>query len=99
MHFAPFDMGVLRAVLEFHELAIPRLKYFCTCVLARRVWPDLEPHKLSALAEKFNIVYSAHNALDDAMTCGKLVQLAAEKLGKNSLEELLEAAGMELGQL
>jgi DNA polymerase-3 subunit epsilon len=99
-HNAQFDTGILRAVLEWHELAVPRLKYFCTLALSRRVWPGLESYKLSALAEKFDIVYSAHNALDDALTCGNLVQLAAEKLGgKNSLEELLEAAGMEMKRL
>ena len=94
-HHAEFDMGVLRAVLEWYELPIPELSYFCTCSLARRTWPGLESYSLTALAAHFGIVYQAHNALDDAMTCGKMVQMAWEKLGKGkSVKGLLKAAGI-----
>ena len=95
-HNAGFDMGVLRAVLGWYDLAIPELQYFCTCSLARRTWPKLKSHALTALAKKFRIVYNDHNALEDAMTCGKLVQMAAEKFGSADIEELLDAAGVEM---
>ena len=96
-HYAVFDMKVLRAVLEWYELPIPELRYFCTCVLSRRVWPQLKSHSLPVLAKKFGIVYEAHNALADAITCGKLVQMATDKFGTgNSIEELLEAAGVNI---
>jgi len=62
-------------------LPAPRLLYFCTFALARNIWPELESHALTALAENFGICYSAHNALDDAVVCGQLVGMAAEKLG------------------
>ena len=75
-HYAEFDMGVLKAVLEWYKLPIPELPYFCTCSLARKTWPGLKSYSLTALAKHFDIVYQAHNALDDAMTCGKLVLLA-----------------------
>jgi DNA polymerase-3 subunit epsilon len=42
------------------------------------------------LGETFGIVYNAHNALDDAKTCGDITLLAAEKLGSKTLKELLE---------
>ena len=99
---AQFDMTVLRAVLEWHDLPIPKLSYFCTCNLARRVWPDLKSHALTALAKKFGIVYNAHNALDDALTCGKLVQMSAEKFTfekNSSLEELFKAAKINIKSL
>jgi len=98
-HNAPFDMGVLWAVLEWYELEIPPLPYFCTCSLSRRTWPELESHALTALAETFGIVYNAHNALDDAMTCGKLVLLSAEKYGSANIAGLLAAAGMGMSSL
>ena len=99
-HYAVFDMKVLSAVLEWYELPIPGLRYFCTCVLSRRVWPHLKSHALTALAKNFGIVYDAHNALADAMTCGKLVQLAAEKFGTGkNIAELLKAAGMEVKKM
>jgi len=98
-HNAPFDMGVLLAVLEWYDLEIPALPYFCTLSLSRRTWPELESHALTSLAETFNIHYNAHNALDDALTCGKLVLMSAEKFGKANIAELLAAAGIEMGAL
>ena len=99
-HHAEFDMGVLRAVLEWYELTIPELPYFCTCNLARRTWPMLKSHSLTALASHFGIVYQAHNALEDAQTCGKLVQMAADEFGKRkSIKGLLKAAGIGMGLL
>jgi DNA polymerase-3 subunit epsilon len=98
-HNASFDVGVLRAVLEWYELSIPRLNYFCTLALARRTWPDLESHALTALAENFGIVYNAHNALDDAMTCGSLVLMAADKFRSANLAGLLKKTRMRLSQL
>jgi DNA polymerase-3 subunit epsilon len=98
-HNAPFDMGVLYAVLEWYELEIPKLPYFCTCSLARHTWGGLESYALTALAKHFGIVYDAHNALDDAETCGKLALMAAEKFGSASVDKLLDAAGIEMGVL
>jgi DNA polymerase-3 subunit epsilon len=98
-HNASFDMGVLYAVLDWYGLEIPALPYFCTCNLSRRVWPHLSSHALTALAKHFGIVYNAHNALDDAMTCGKLVIIAAEEFGCTSVNDLLPSAGLEMGTL
>jgi DNA polymerase-3 subunit epsilon len=98
-HNAPFDMGVLWAVLEWYELEIPELSYFCTCSLARHTWPGFESYALTALAEHFGIVYNAHNALDDAQTCGKLALMAAEKFGSGSIAELLNTARVEMSVL
>jgi len=95
-HNAPFDMGVLRAVLDWYRIAVPKQRYFCTCSLSRRVWQDLESHSLSRLARHFGIVYNAHNALDDAMTCGKLVLMAAQKCGSASIKELLSAVEIKM---
>jgi DNA polymerase-3 subunit epsilon len=92
-------MGVLWAVLECYELEIPVLQYFCTQSLSRRTWPGLESYALTALGERFGIKYNAHNALDDAMTCGKLVQMSATQFGSAGIAELLKAAGVEMGTL
>jgi DNA polymerase-3 subunit epsilon len=95
-HNAPFDMGVLRAVLEWYGLKKPVLKNFCTLSLSRRIWPELASHALTALAENFGILYEAHNALADARTCGDIVRRAAEKRETDNLPKLLKAAGMRL---
>jgi DNA polymerase-3 subunit epsilon len=95
-HNAPFDMGVLRAALEWYELPVPSLRYFCTLALSRRIWPALESHALTAMGEHFNISYNAHNALADAETCGHLVCIAAEVFHCGGAEELLEKAGLAM---
>jgi DNA polymerase-3 subunit epsilon len=98
-HNAPFDMGVLKAVLLWYELSMPRLKYFCTLRLSRRAWPELKSHALTRLGEHFGIVYDAHNALDDAKTCGAIACLAAEQYGTGTLRALLAASGTGMRRL
>jgi DNA polymerase-3 subunit epsilon len=98
-HNAAFDMGVLRAALEWYELPIPPLNYFCTLRLARVAWPELESHALTSLGEHFGITYDAHNALEDAQTCGIIAHKAAERYACTHLGELLGAAKMEMGEL
>jgi DNA polymerase-3 subunit epsilon len=95
-HNARFDMGVLQAVLEWYDLEIPKLSNFCTCDLSRRTWHGFDSYSLPNLAKRFGIVYTPHNALDDAMTCGKLVQMSAEKFNSKKIAELLDAAGLEM---
>ncbi|MCL2764479.1 MAG: 3'-5' exonuclease [Treponema sp.] len=98
-HNASFDIGVLKAVLAWYKLPLCTLSYFCTCSLSRRTWPQIKSHALTSLAGHFGIVYDAHNALDDAMTCGKLVLLSAEKHGVKNVAELLSVTGVKKSML
>ena len=86
-HNAQFDMGVVRACCDYFGMPLPNADYACTLQIARKAWKEFECHKLTFLAEHFGIVYDAHNALDDARTCGKIFAMAAKKLGC-SIEEL-----------
>jgi DNA polymerase-3 subunit epsilon len=61
--------------------------------------PELESHALTSLGKAFNITYDAHNALEDAQTCGNIVLLAAEKSGEKSVKDLLAFTGLEMGCL
>ena len=87
-HHARFDMDVLRSCIDYYGMPLPDIDYACTLKIARKTWPDFECHRLTFLAEQFGITYDAHNALDDARTCGKILTLAAQKLNC-SIEELL----------
>lgn len=80
-------MGVLQACFNYYGMPAPNIEYACTLRIARKVWKDFEHQKLTFLADKFGIEYDAHNALDDARTCGKIFSMAAEK-SKCSTEEL-----------
>jgi DNA polymerase-3 subunit epsilon len=98
-HNAPFDMGVLAAVLAHYRLAPPPLAYFCTLALSRAAWPEMESHSLPELGKTFGIAYNAHNALDDARVCGIIACMAAEKLGGANLKKTLKTAGMRIRKL
>jgi DNA polymerase-3 subunit epsilon len=98
-HNAAFDMGVLRAVLEWYDLPVPPLSHFCTLKLARAAWPDLKSHALTSLGQHFGIVYAAHNALADAQTCGIIASKAAERYACTNLGNLLAAAGITMRTL
>ncbi|MCR4952921.1 MAG: 3'-5' exonuclease [Treponema sp.] len=86
-HNAQFDMGVIRGCCNYYGMPVPDANYACTLKIARKVWNELYSHKLTFLAEQFGIVYDAHNALDDARTCGKIFAMAAEKMNYG-IEEL-----------
>jgi DNA polymerase-3 subunit epsilon len=98
-HKAAFDMGVLRAALEWYELPVPPFKCFCTLKLARAAWPEMESHALTSLGKHFGIDYDAHNALADAHVAGIIAYKAAEKYACAHLSKLLKAAELEMEAL
>ena len=67
--------------------------------LSKKVWPNLESHKLTSLGEYFEITYLAHDALEDSRTCGIVVKKAAEKLGAKNVDELIQLAEVKMCHL
>ncbi|EGS32149.1 MULTISPECIES: 3'-5' exonuclease [Megasphaera] len=98
-HYAAFDMRVLRSLLKTYQLPKPTLRYMCTVELSRRVWPHLKNHKLDTLADMLGISFQHHQALDDARTCAKILCAAIEKVGAQSIEELVYHTGISLKKL
>ncbi|MBM6824833.1 3'-5' exonuclease [Veillonella magna] len=94
-HNAKFDIGVMRAMLDEYGLEWPELDYTCTVKISRRVWPDLENHKLNTLAAFLGVTFKHHYALDDAETCAKVAVAAAKERGVDSMEALLHAIKLE----
>ncbi len=71
-HNAQFDMGVLSHTLHSWNLGCPGYRYFCTLSLSRKLWKGKPSYRLTALAEELGWEYDAHNALEDALVCGRL---------------------------
>jgi DNA polymerase-3 subunit epsilon len=71
-HNAPFDMGILRAMLVYYRFPVPPLSYTCTVRISRKVWPLMESHRLTELSQRFDFDYTPHDALEDAINCGKV---------------------------
>ena len=98
-HNARFDMNVIRGCMEYYGMPVPELQYFDSLRVAQQTWPDLECHRLTYLGERFLIEYNAHEALDDARTCGKIINLAAKAKEAASVQELLGKYGLEMKML
>jgi DNA polymerase-3 subunit epsilon len=98
-HNAAFDVRVLRSVLEYYDLAIPRAEYFCSVSLSRKVWKNLPGHSLAALSQLHNINFNHHRAGDDAKACAIIALKAFESIEANGVEEGLKIAGIALKKL
>ncbi len=98
-HNASFDMGVIKGCCTHYNMPIPNLKYFDSLKIARKTWLELKSHRLTFLGNYFNIEYEAHDALEDARTCGKLIKIAAENWGVSDIESLLNCCNLSLKSL
>jgi len=98
-HNAKFDMGVIWDCCSFYHHKLPDYQYFCSLLVARKIWPEFEKHALTFLGEKFGITYLAHEALEDARTCGLVVAKAAQKIGVHTVEDLLSYCKLQLEKI
>lgn len=94
-HNARFDIGVLRATLDHYKIDWPELEYACTVKISRKVWPDLVNHKLNTLGAMLGVEFHHHYALDDAETCARVAIAAAQKMGAQSMEDLLAKISLQ----
>lgn len=99
-HNAQFDMGVMRSLINHFDIPYPDFKYLCSLRISRKVWPGFPSHALTALSAQFDLPYNAHNALDDAINCGKVfVKACNGKLTSlTDLRKFLIVRGIELKQ-
>lgn len=71
-HFAPFDVSVLRAVLDKYGLEIPSNKYLCTFRMAKQYWPGKISYALNELANEFGLKLNHHDPKSDALVAAQL---------------------------
>jgi DNA polymerase-3 subunit epsilon len=93
-HNAPFDVGILRAMLQHYSLPIPPLRYTCTVRISRKVWPQLPTHRLTDLSRTFGFDYLAHHALEDAVNCGKVFHKACPVGTEREVRQYLATHGI-----
>ncbi|MCD8875358.1 3'-5' exonuclease [Mammaliicoccus sciuri] len=68
-HNAKFDMTVLFKSLIKHQIEIPELTYFCSCILARKTVNN-HRYGLAPMMDYYNIDFKGHHhALNDAKAC------------------------------
>lgn len=98
-HNASFDINVLCKTLEFYGIEFPSLDYLCTVKLSQKAYPELESHKLNALADAFGICFSHHDACDDAYVCAMVLLHIIKDYKIQSLAELVQVFNIGIGRI
>jgi DNA polymerase-3 subunit epsilon len=73
-----FDEYALTDACQRYGLPPPRSRWIDSHALARRAWPEFRRHGLAELSAAFGIELNHHDALSDAMACGRIVKLALD---------------------
>lgn len=95
-HNAPFDMGVLGAMLDWYDLPDLHFRYGCTVKLSRALWQDMGNHRLNTVAGLLGFSFQHHQALADAAACEYIVRAALKKTNTATVEDMMAAAGQKL---
>ena len=98
-HYSGFDIRVTEALLKYYKLEFEEIKFYDTCTIARKMWPNFSNHKLNTLADALNIELEHHKASSDAEACAHIAIKQMKKLKVESLSEVAEEYGFKLGVL
>lgn len=99
-HNASFDIGVIRDACNAEEVAWPRLRYACTLVIARRIWPGLSTYSLPFVVSHLGLPVGAHHdAGADAAMAAEIGLAALATAQVPTLADLAERARVSLGVL
>ncbi|MCG8474729.1 MAG: 3'-5' exonuclease [Cytophagales bacterium] len=99
-HNASFDFSCLRYAMDAYGMAYPRVEYFCTMVMGKKLYPELFNHKLPTMCEHFGVQgLDHHDAESDAVACARLMISMGKQFGAGSLEELIASGGFTAGKL
>lgn len=98
-HNAAFDTEVLCRCLEFYHIPLPTCRYICTVEVSKKVWPELENHKLNTVAGALHISLHHHQAASDARASGEILQRALEQTHCADAQKLAEKLHVHLGTI
>lgn len=98
-HNASFDINVLCRTLDYFGIEYPTFDYLCTVKLSQKAYPNLESHKLNALADAFGICFSHHDACDDAYVCARILMKIVEDFNISTMEELIRKFEIGIGHI
>lgn len=98
-HNASFDIGALINSLNNYNITFPDFKYLCTVKLSQKAYPELECHKLNAMAEYLNVDFSHHKAAEDAYVCAMIMIKIIEDFNITALSELEEKFKIGIGHI
>lgn len=80
VHHSPFDRIAFRKVFERYGLEPFEVQWLDSVQVARKTWVGLDGgYNLANLAYYLDIEFQHHDALEDSITCGKIVVEASKK--------------------
>ena len=94
-----WDTNVLCSCLAHYGLKMPECRYLCTVKVSKRVWPELENHKLDTVSAALHIDLNHHETGSDARAAGLILQAALRRTGSADADALAEKIGMRLGRI
>ncbi|MEU6036051.1 exonuclease domain-containing protein [Actinomadura sp. NPDC047616] len=97
-HYAPADTRFLAGACEASGVDVPDLRFACSCVIARRAWPELLSWSLPVVAGHLDIDLIHHDVLSDVRAAARIVLAALAQREVATLEELLEADQIQMGE-
>lgn len=98
-HNAPFDIGVLRSLIDYYNLECAEFNFICTCNVARKTWNNQINYTLKNIANQLGYIFKHHDAHDDARVCGKILLEAMKVHECNNIKELAEKIDMRIGKV
>lgn len=99
-HNASFDMSVLRRSAEDHNLEMPHIQYMCSCLLARKIWPEMPNHKLNTVARELGLgAFKHHDAIEDARTAAYIFLRCSQTAEASDCGGLADRYGYRIGQI
>ena len=87
-HNAGFDIGVLKATLDSYGILHPKLNYFCTVQMSKKVIPGFMNYKLPTVSNYFGIDLNHHDAGSDAKAAALIAVNLCKLQGVSTLETL-----------
>ncbi len=86
--YMPFDKVAIKKAVAKNNLIDIDCIWIDSAKVVRRTWKDLSSkgYGLLNVANRLNIDFNHHNALEDAKTCGKILVIALDELSMNLTE-------------
>lgn len=83
-----FDRSAMEAASRRYAIAPPNIHWCDSLRLARAAWPDLKSHSLASLKKALGLVFTHHDAVEDARACIEIVRRAEADTGLTFAELL-----------
>lgn len=97
-HCAPFDLAVLKSLIEKYDLDYPNIKIGCTLKVSKIAFKGiLNNCKLNTISNYLEVEHNHHNAISDAKVCFYLLERVKRMYQVYDVIDLFEVLGLGFG--